>query len=290
MSASETTVVCLSCGAANPESAHFCKDCSAWLTNAPRVDPTPSTASPVSVSGPIPSAPSFPPGSGVVQVIYHQAPITRDQDRTSTGLLLMVIGFALAWVPYINAIAGLLALIGIILVFLGRRGYDARHHQYVVVGGVLYAISFLGIVVLTLGLVASLASDLTASGPSSGGSSVGQALSGDLSTFFIGAVVLGAIGALANVMVVYGLSDRQTRWLLWAGFVSGIVTSVIVLLFVLPMMQAAIAQATSGSTIDPTPINNLRNTASLYGAVSVVSSLFFAWAYLRARREALSRS
>jgi hypothetical protein len=213
--------------------------------------------------------------------------IVRDRDRTVTGLLLLVIGIALSWIPYISFIGFILALIGIILVILGRRAYGPEHHRYVVVGGVLFVIAILATVGLTIGLVVALIGQVTVTGSSV--SLASGALQSDFEAFFIGAAVVGILGGLSRVILVYGLSDRTTRILLWAGFAVSVALSLIVLLVLYPQIVTAVNQATSGSTINNTPLTNLQTESTLLGLSNVLPALLFAWAYWRAREQAVVR-
>jgi len=94
---------------------------------------------------------------------------------------------------------------------------------------------------------------------------------------------------LAAVIVVYDLADGTTRTLLWLGFVLGCAISIATVAYLLPQIQQAISQATSGSTLDPGPINSLETTATVLGIAKIVPDLLFAWAYLRARDAASDR-
>jgi len=227
--------------------------------------------------------PGVPPGT-----VFVPSTIVRDRDRTVTGLLLLVIGIALSWIPYVSFLGAILAFVGIILVILGRFAYGEEHHRYVVAGGVLFVVTILASVGLAIGLVAALAGQVTVSGSSV--SLESGALQSDFQAFFIGAAVVGIIGGLSRVIMVYGLSDRTTRILLWAGFVSSIALSIVVLLILYPQIVNAVNQATSGSTVNTGPITNLQTEATLLGLTNILPSLLFAWAYWRVREEAINRT
>lgn len=205
------------------------------------------------------------------------------------GLLLLVIGIALSWIPYVDIIGGLIALVGIILVFMGRRAYGPEHHRDVLAGGVLFVVSILATVGLTIGLVVALLSSTTVS--STGAVTFNaSALQGDLQVFFVGAAVVAIIGGLSRVILVYALSDRTTRILLWAGFFLSVALSIVILLILYPQIVTAVNQATSGSSYNSGPVSSLETEGDLLGAINVVPVVLFAWAYWRARDEALSRT
>src|SRR5947208_2330975 len=64
-------------------------------------------------------------------------------DNTKTGLLLLIIGLALSWIPFIGAIGGLVALIGALLVILGREAFGREHARNTILALVFF---FLGII------------------------------------------------------------------------------------------------------------------------------------------------
>ena len=199
----------------------------------------------------------------------------------------MVIGLALSWIPYVSTIGGLLALIGVIVLFLGRRAYGPEHQRNVVVGGVLLLIGFIAGIVLTLALVGAIVSSVTASGGTL--SQMGNTLWQGLVAAIIAGAVVGVLGGIAQVILPYALADRTTKRLLWAGFATIVIVTVLTAWVLLPLLHSAIAQATSGSTFDPGPINQFETTSNLLKLASGVPALFLTWGYYRAREEALRR-
>ena len=284
------TVYCTECGNPSPPSSTFCSRCGA------RVGATGPPSSPLP---PSPGAPGgvVPPGWGASYAALP-APyptvsptVARDRERTSNGLLLVIIGLALSWLPYISALGGLLVLIGVVLLFMGRRAYGPEHQRFVVLGGILILITFLATILAALVLFGAIIS--AAQTPGATASQVSSLLQQDLTAFFVTVAVIGALSALARVLLPYGLADRTTRILLWAGFVTGVVISVVVLVVILPQVNSAIsqaaAQASAGTPIDTGPIQQVESTATLLGLANGISVLFFVWAYYRAREEARHR-
>ena len=285
---------CPRCGTALVPGANFCQGCGGAVATAvpgsapPPMGQTPLASATFGAPPPVYGAPTpyapLPPG-----VVFIPSTIVRDRDRTVTGLLLLVIGIALSWIPYVDIIGGLIALIGIIMVFMGRRAFGPEHHRDVLAGGVLFLISILATIGLTIGLVAALLSAATVS--TTGTVTLnGSMLQGDLQVFFIGAAVVGIIGGLSRVILVYALSDRTSRILLWAGFFLSVAISIVVLLVLYPQIVSAVNSATSGTTYNNGPISSLTTEADLLGAINVLPALLFAWAYWRAREEALRRT
>jgi len=213
--------------------------------------------------------------------------VSRDRDRTATGLLLLVIGFAMSWVPYLSFVGDILAFVGIIVVIVGRRGFGPEHQRNVVIGGVLFIVTLVGAVGLAVWFVFALLGQASASG--TGVTIAASQLQGDFEALFIGAALLGILGSLSRVIMVYGLADRTTRTLLWAGFVASVAVSLLVLAVLYPQIVTAINQATSGSTIDTGPLTSLQGEETLLGLLNVLPAALFAWAYWRAREESMNR-
>lgn len=278
---------CIRCGAALPVNSIFCPSCGAAQPLVPGlggVSPGPPIPTPPPAAGRSPLDVLASPGPPMPYSIPSF--IARDRDRTVTGLLLLVIGFALSWIPYVDVIGGLLALIGIILVFLGRAGFGPIHHRDVVIGGVLYLLTLLGVLILAVSFVAAIIS--AAPAPGAPLSSLGATLTSDLMYFLVGAAVLGILGALGQVIMVYGLADRTTRGLLWLGFVAGTVLPIVSLLILWPDIATAVSQATSGTSLNLAPLNQIEATENLLSLTKVVPSVLFAWAYYRCRSWAIA--
>jgi hypothetical protein len=193
----------------------------------------------------------------------------------------------LSWIPYLDFIGDILVLIGVILVILGRRGFGDDHRRNVVVGGLLFFLTIIATVALAVWFAVTLIGQAGASGATL--SSLGSALNSDLAALFVGAAVIGVIGGLAQVIIPYALSDRETRILLWAAYLISVALSIVILVVLYPEIASAVSQATSGSKFNRGPIDSLETTSTLLGVSKAIPSLLFAWAYWRAREEAMHR-
>ena len=240
--------------------------------------PAPTPAAPLSSTLPLPPV-------AVYEVrTWHPSASSKAQDRTLSGLLAMVIGFGLAWIPYVGSIGSLFVLIGLFLVGLGRWGFGRAHRDKVLVGGFLILVALIGSVILAIWFVFALLGDVSSSSASV--AAIGSQLQSDLSTFFVAGAILTVFTCLGQVVLVYELSDQQTRYLLWTALFAAIAIQVLVAMILLPQIDTVIAQATSGTTFDPTPIQNLESTSSAWQALAVVPDLLFSYGYYRARERA----
>lgn len=271
---------CLYCNALNLGTARVCDRCRRPLgpgTLTPSREPRDRL-------GTLSSAPR--PAFVPLPFTHHDARRVRERERTFNGLLLMMVGIALGWVPYVSFLGGVLALIGLLLVFLGRHGFEGPHSTYVVVGALIFVLVLFATFFVTLSFDFSLSSLLNAN--PSGGSVVSSQISSAFDSYLEGVVFLGSIGALTNVLVAFGLADRVSRTLLLLAFVLSVAVALLVLLLLLPQVNTAIAQSLSPGALDPAPVLALANEVPYYETASVVPDLLLAYAYWRTRAHAMS--
>jgi len=191
-----------------------------------------------------------------------------------------MIGFALAWIPYVDYLGALLAVIGAILLVLGRRGYSDDHRYFVVRGAGVYLLAAIANVVLALSIAAALADDASTTTTLS---QLGSTINGQIEAYLIGAAVVGMLAALAHVLMVFGLANDGTRRILWAAFLAQGLVFAVILLVAFPLISSAISQSTSGTTFNAAPVTQLETTVLYYGLLGVIPSALFFWAYWRVR-------
>ncbi len=212
---------------------------------------------------------------------YYDPETVRARDRTETGVLLVAIGLALGWIPYIGIVGGLLSLIGIILLFLGREGFGDRHRNAVVVGGFLLVLSVIAAFVLGLLIAGMIVSIAQVQGVTL--KDVTDTVIPSLESAAGGAIVIAAIGGLGQILLVFQLADRTTRWLLVIGLIAAIVVGAALYLIEVPQIEAAFRAATISGTLDRGPIVQLQNQMQLEGLLRGVPALISAYAFLRVR-------
>lgn len=209
---------------------------------------------------------------------YEEA---RGRERTSSGLLLMMIGVGIAWIPYISEVGGLLTFIGIILMFMGRHGYGDRHHNFVLGGCGLILLALVIAVIIVISFASSVLS--AASTPGETTAQIGALFQADLQGLFYTLAFVGILSDLGQLLLVYGIADPTSKIILWTALALSWILALIVLTFVLGQLSAAVAQATSGSTINTAPITALQSQETLLGTVQVVPDILFVYAYYRIR-------
>ena len=277
---------CPHCGGPVEPSYRFCRFCGRNLSEP--AGPASAPAARVTVGAFGLSTPSAqplpgPPIPGSWQESYQ---VSQARDRTITGLTLLFVGFLLIWIPYVGDVSGLLALIGVILLALGRTAFGEDHERYVVLGGVLYLGALILVAITSAVFALTLISQASAAQSSNNLSALSSQFTNDFSTFFVIVAVLGPIGAIGEVVMVYGLADRFSRILLWSAFAAGLVVSVTVAAILFPQITGAVSSAVSGATFNSAPLTQLQTTSAIVGMLQAGPSLLFAWAYYRCRARA----
>lgn len=252
---------CPRCGFQNTPGYQFCVNCGAPLGLAPPAAVPAGPYAPPAVYGAVP-----PP------VDYRRQ---EHVDRSKTGLLLLMIGALLGWIPYgISLIGVVLSAIGAILVILGRRAFGEKHARFVVIAIVLFFVGIGAAFVSGLALAFALVPSVLGTAPPTAAS-----LESAVNILLVGSIVSAIIGGLAQVLFTYVIQDRAGRILLFAGYGVQVALQAAVFVLISPLIAATIANALAGGAYDPAPLATLQAQISTYQVFAVISDLLFAGAY-----------
>src|SRR5712664_4156520 len=118
-----SAVICPRCGSSNAPQARYCMTCGTALApNAPPASqPPPQPAYPYAMQ-PVQPYYQYPPPQNAWEVAR-----TNKINNSLTGLLLLVVGVLISWIPFAGAIGGIVGFIGAILVFVGREPFGEDH-------------------------------------------------------------------------------------------------------------------------------------------------------------------
>jgi len=208
-----SVVTCPRCGASNTPTARFCSTCGTSLVNVPA-----PTLPPMGYAPP-PIQPYYPyqyPAN------YWEVVRTNKINNSLTGLLLLVIGVLIAWIPFAGFIGGIVGFVGGILVLVGREPFGADHVRTTTLALIFFVV---GIAVTIFGFFYALAYGISSA--LGGGSTSVVVLFGIV--FLIG----GAIFGLAEVLLTYSLQRSNGHTLLWIAYGISIFLG-LVNLFVIP--------------------------------------------------------
>jgi len=147
---------------------------------------------------------------------------TNKINNTLTGLLLLVIGVLISWIPFAGAIGGIVGFIGAILVLVGREPFGENHVRDTTLALIFFVV---GIAVTVFGFFYAILYGLS--------SGIGGGSSGIVALFSIIFIIGGAIFGLSEVLVTYSLQKSPGRTLLWTAYAISIALG-LVNLFLLP--------------------------------------------------------
>jgi hypothetical protein len=167
----------------------------------------------------MPSVPVTPAPSAYYGYVasYYETARANAIDRTKTGLLLLVIGFVISWIPIVGAVGGILELVGAILVILGRHPFGPDHARNVLLSIIIFVIA---VAVIVVAAIFAVFEQLLFFPP--GGNPAPPSFFGG---FFVAVLIGIAIFGIAEVLFTYALQTSSGRILLWCGYASTISTS-----------------------------------------------------------------
>jgi len=261
-----TALVCPKCGLANPIGASFCSRCSERLTTTEQAQAVPGTQ-------------VGPPRQWQVWQPKQYLPADRQAiDRTQTGLLLLIIGLLLAPIPYVNYVGGILAIVGAILVILGREVFGLRHSRFVIASLIIYLIG-LGIVFINaFGFGFSLAT-AAFSNPNS----IGQAVIDAFNQFLIVLVIGGAVTGIAVLLFTYALQNSTGRILLWTGFASNLAVGILIFYIISGEVTSELQPGTSSGTSVISILLALQGQIQVLSLLNLVPAVMSATAFYLVR-------
>jgi hypothetical protein len=198
-------------------------------------------------------------------------------NRTRTGVLLILIGTLISWIPFVGALGGLLVFIGAILVILGRKAFGAAHSRNVILSIVLV---FLGILIGIIGGVIAFASTFASFGQAA---PTPAAISSAINSFLIVGVIAGLVTGLANVFFTFAIQNQTGKRLLLAGYAAGVVVSIVVLVVASGVISELVAAACPGGTCSQTASltlqDSVQNRLLLVKLLQVIPALLYGGAY-----------
>jgi hypothetical protein len=145
---------------------------------------------------------------------YWEVVRTNKINNSLTGLLLLVIGVLIAWIPFagfiggiVGFIGGIVGFIGGILVLVGREPFGADHVRTTTLALIFFVV---GIAVTVFGFFDALVYGIS--------SALGGGPSSVVALFGIVFLIGGAIFGLAEVLLTYSLQSSNGHTLLWTAY------------------------------------------------------------------------
>ena len=192
-------------------------------------------------------------------------------DRTLTGLQITIVGLLLLWIPYITYLGALLFSICTIFIILGRKAFRRNHELMVFTSITLFVAQFIGVLILESRVPETISGVHSAS-----------AFITLVNDYFIFGVIVGAVQGLSLILLVLGLSNRLGYVFLILAFVSNMVISAALFIYIEPSVSSAVAQAFATGNMGP--LQNVLYRMDLKKLAVVVSLMLYAVAYYLAYR------
>jgi hypothetical protein len=153
---------------------------------------------------------------------YYATEPAKAADRTKTGLLVISISFFVGWVPVLGLIVVVFEVAGAVLVILGRRAFGQIHARNVIWSIVISIVALVSALLVDVAIFVSALSN-----PQYNISSGPPGLTSFTALFSLGVVIATSIFGLAEVLLTYALQLRTGRILLWCGYVSAVIASLV---------------------------------------------------------------
>ncbi len=184
--------------------------------------------------------------------------ISKEEERTRTGIWLLIAATLLSWIPYISVLGLILGAVGVLLIILGRGVFGGMHYTYPVAAAVIFVAGTAAVILLVMGFASTLVSE------AAGGSLTSASAISALTTLYVGEMIAGAVIGLSYVLVLYALEDRFGRTIVWSGFAAQIILSISIGYTTYSAIKDSVASALS---------SNPPNTAVLMSAVARLNGM-----------------
>lgn len=181
-------------------------------------------------------------------------------------------------IPIIGLLGRILAIIGAILVILGRDAFGKPHSDYVWISIGLY---IAGIIIVFVSAFAFGIAVFQAA-RTGGTAGLADALSSDFNTLLVGAFIGAAVIGVANVLFTYALQKPVGRALLWTAYVGSLALGIYTLSVIGSQISSAVQAAFAGGTFNRAPLDDLQNQASNLRLLGIIPNIIYAAAYYSA--------
>ena len=199
-------------------------------------------------------------------------------DRTKTGVLLLLIGTLIGWLPFIGIIGFILVFVGAILVILGRKAFGPSHSRNVILSIVLVILGIIITVVAGIVLVfATVSSIIPGSTPTP------AAITSTFNNFLIILVIGTIVTGLASVFFTYAIQNQTGRMLLLGGYAANIVLQIAIFVVLSQAVGTFVDAMFPGGTYSPGAAGiaaaDFAARVQTLGYLSAIPALIYAGAY-----------
>lgn len=147
-------------------------------------------------------------------------------EKTKTGLMLLVVGYMLTWVPVVSFIGGLLLLVGAINIVLGRKPFGRAHAKKTLVAAGLIAFGVIGLITVYVVFEAAMLQATTA-----------EEFTSLMTSFLLGFFAVAAIAQIASILLAFELEKPAGKAILAGAYGSSLVVFAMFYLVIQNTMQ-----------------------------------------------------
>jgi hypothetical protein len=198
--------------------------------------------------------------------------------RTKTGVLLLLVGTLIGWLPYIGVLGFVLVFVGAILVILGRKAFGASHSRNVILSIVLVILGI--IITVAAGVVLLLA---TVSSFIPGNAPTPAAITSAFNNFLIILVVGTIVTGLASVFFTFAIQNQTGRMLLLGAYVANIAIQIAIFVIVSQAVGTFVAAMFPNGNYSPGAAGiaaaDFSARVQTIGYLSAIPALLYAAAY-----------
>jgi len=152
------------------------------------------------------------------------------KNNTKNGLLCIIIGMGISIIASvilfftegainIDFFSGLLFLIGIILMAIGRKEFGEKHQKFVIYAIIIFIITFIVTAIIIGILIFAMLSSIDVSD-----SAVNVDFS-PIKNIFLIAPIAAVLGGITNILLVHELEDQKGKNILYIAFIVTLITS-----------------------------------------------------------------
>jgi len=196
--------------------------------------------------------------------------------RTKNGLLLLAVSGLLGPIPILSYLGGILAIVGAVLMILGRGAFGDAHSRNVVLSVVIYLVGFVILFIVGVSFALSISS-IELSGAS--GASAAAAISSSFNDLLTGAIVGGAVLGVATILFTYAIQSRTGRMLLLAGYVSSLLIGILVFSIIGPQLSIVVSNSIPTRNVDRSGLDALQSEIQLLRFLNLIPGIIYAVAY-----------
>ena len=198
------------------------------------------------------------------------------ENNTQKGLLILIMGISvgiianislflltdnlpgvltLILVAILGGIGGLLTLIGLILIVVGRREYGEKHSKFAIYAAVIFVLSI--VIAAVFSIMISMINFISNSPTNT-------------NIILLQTPITSTIGGLVYLFLLYELEDKNGKIVLFLAFIATIIASILITVDVMSLYEELMSSIAAGETSLTNTFNYISKISrtGIYGIIS----------------------